>query len=364
MTGMEEAPPSREPSVAPPEASPYPQGGSAAGSPDRRRPSRLELIAGGLLVATVVLHVVAMFPSYMAFAGRNPVSIASQSDQAALFAVVAAAWAAALAFGLAGPAWVRVAAGMAIGAAVGELGYRVADLGQVFRYGTSIAGPGLWVLTAAWIVGAAAAGVAFAAARREHVRSEASYPARSGFHRVAVVAGVGVLSVAAAGFFLPSWDHYTGASTVTGRVVSFNLGNAFAEPWQVVVGNVLSALAIAVVPIGAAILMWNDRRAAVAATSGVLAMLAAQLVAAVVQVDQSVPPSIAGLSGPQATQLGLRLSLKLTGWFALDAIAALALLTAVVVCATARTHDVRPAREASPQGTGEGDGNPQASPAW
>lgn len=328
----------------------------------RRHPSRLELTAGGLLLASVVLHIAAMFPTYMPFAGSSPVSIGSQSDQAALFAVVTATWAAALGFGLAGPKWVRVATGLAIGAAVGELGFRVSDLGEVFRYGTSVAGVGFWLMTAAWVVGAAGAGTAVFAVMRSRRPGAQTDPPKSGFNRWAVVAVVGVLSVATAGLFLPSWDHYTGVSAVSGRVVSFNLGNAFAEPWQVVVGNVLSALAIAAVPIGAAILMWKDRRAAVAVTTGVLAVLGAQFLSAVIQVDQAVPPSIAGLSGAQANQLGLSLSLKLTGWFALDAILALALLVTTVVVAAART----PAEEDSPSlAQGPVDNPPAAaSPAW
>ena len=307
---------------------------STSVSEHRRHPSRLELAAGGLLLATVILHVAAMFPDY--FSGGAAASIASQADQAALYAVVAGAWAAALGLGLAGPRWVRIAAAFAVGAAVGELGFRVSDLGQVFRYGTGQAGPGLWIMTAAWVCGAAAAATAVLAVRSSRQPALDDPPA-SGFNRWATVAGVGVLSVAAAGFFLPAWDHYTGVSTVTGRAVSFNLGNAFAEPWQIVIGNVLSALAIAAVPIVAALFMWKDRRAAVAATGAVLTMLGAQFASAVIQVDQAVPPSIAGLSGPQARQLGFTLSMKLTGWFALDTVLALSVLVATVVVAAAKT---------------------------
>ena len=313
-----------------------PASGSLHAHEHRRHPSKLELAAGGLLLATVVLHVVAMFPTYLPFLSSTPVSIVSQSDQAALFAVVAAAWATALGFGLAGPRWVKVATGLAVGTAVGELGFRVSDLGEVFRYGTGLAGPGLWLMTAAWIVGAAGACTAVAAVLHSKRDTAVSDPPRSGFNRWGSVAVIGVLSIASAGLFLPAWDHYTGVSSVTGRAVSFNLGNAFAEPWQIVIGNVLSALAIAAVPILAGVLMWRDRRAAVAATGGVLCLLAAQFVSAVIQVDQAVPASIAGLSGAQARQLGLTLSLRLTGWFALDAILALAVLVTTVVVAAAK----------------------------
>ena len=334
---------------------------TASPADPRRHPSPLELIAGALLLASVVLHVSAMFPDYLPFASSSSVSIASQPDQAALFALVTAVWAAALGFGLAGPRWVNVAAGVAVGAALGELGFRVSDLGEVFRYGTHVAGSGLWLMTAGWVVGAAGAAAAIVAMIRSRNWVGSPDPPRSGFNRWGAVAVVGVLSAATAGLFLPAWDHYTGVSAVTGRAISFNLGNAFAEPWQVVVGNVLSALAIAAVPVGAAAFMWKDRRAGTAATIGVLAMLCAQFLSAVIQVDQAVPPSIAGLSGPQAHQLGLTLSLKLTGWFALDAILALAVLIATVVVAAATTEEHRAAAGASADRLDTPRG---ASPAW
>lgn len=307
------------------------------GMDHRRRPSKLELAAGALLASTVALHVVAMFPSY--FAGDFPQSIASQSDQAALYGVVAGLWALALAFGLSSPARVRTAAGIAIGAAAAEAGFRLSDLGQVFRYGSSQAGLGLWLMLAAWFVGLAAAILAAVAVRRSarttgaHPRTPAAVPP---VPKPVVVVGIVLLSLAAAGLFLPAWDHYSGSSSVTGRGFSFNLGNAFAEPWQIVTGNVLTAVTIAAVPIFAGLWVWRDRDLGAGAVAGALGMLGAQFVAAVVQVDQAVPPSIAGITPSQARQLGLTIGLKLTGWFLLDVLAAFALFALVVAVATAR----------------------------
>ena len=132
-----------------------------------RRPAPLELIAAGLLAATVVLHVVAMMPAYFAGTGANS-SLVSQPDQAALYAVLAASWALALVIGFTGPHRTPVAAALAAGVAAAELGFRVADLGDVFRYGTSTVGAGLWLMEAAWVVGAAAAVLALLAVRRRH----------------------------------------------------------------------------------------------------------------------------------------------------------------------------------------------------
>lgn len=303
----------------------------------RRHPSRLELAAGGLLATTVVLHVVAMFPDY--FAGNSAQSIASQSDQAALYGVVAGIWALALGFGVSSPTRVRAAAGIAVGAAVTEAGFRLSDVGQVFRYGTSQASPGLWLMVAAWFVGVAAAVLAVVAVRRAARVEPATAPVPAEdplVPRLVARLGVALLALATAALFLPAWDHYQGSSSVTGRGFSFNLGNAFAEPWQVVTGNVLSAVAIAAVPILAGLWLWRDRQLSAGAVAGALGMLAAQFVAAVVQVDQPVPPSIAGLSPAQAHQLGLAIGLKLTGWFLADALVAFALFALVMALATAR----------------------------
>lgn len=326
-----------------------------------RHPSKLELAAGALLASTVVLHVVGMFPGY--FAGGSPQSIASQPDQAALYGVVAGIWALALGFGLSSPSRVRVAAGIAVGATAAEAGFRLSDVGEVFRYGTSQAGTGLWVMVAAWFVGAAAAVVALIAVRRSTRtgHTTAGTPAnRPAVPRGVATVVVALLSLSTAGLFLPAWDHYSGASSVTGRAFSFNLGDAFALPWQIVTGNVLAAAAIAVVPILAALWLWRDRQLSAGATAGVLGMLAAQFVAAVAQVDQAVPASIAGISPAQAHQLGLTIGLKLTGWFLADVLLAFALFAVTMALATAR-----PAQEnsavASPSAP---DARSSAMSAW
>ena len=64
---------------------------------------------------------------------------------------------------------------------------------------------------------------------------------------------------------------------------------------------------------------------------GSLIVLASQFTSAIVQVDQTVSPSVAGLTPAQANQLGLQLHLSLTGWFTLDVLAAYALFVAVMV---------------------------------
>ena len=396
---------------------------------DSRHPTRLELVAGALLLGTVILHVAAMFPTYFSGAGSHS-SVASQPDQAALYAVLAAAWVLALGVGLTGPARMPLCAGLAAGVAATELGFRVSDVGDAIRFGSSQAGAGLWLMAVAWLVGAAGAGAAGAAASERGGRAvrgsgdvalrrsgnsqvgpydqaidvapegplhappeialeattqtvaegvsepepEAAVDATDGMAEVATIAAstaalspaataadpvaipsagappeksigwtilLGVLGLATAGAFLPSWDHYVAVVTSSGRSLSFDLGNAFSGPWEEILGNVLVAIALAGVPIVAS--RWRNRAAGAAAVAGALMVLASQLVSAVVQVDQAVSPSTFGLSPAQFSQYGVRAGLKLTGWYTLDALAAFALFAAVMVWATGRVvHENSP----------------------
>ena len=458
------------------------------------RPGALDMWAGGLLLATVVLRVVALVPPY--FGGSDRQSLWSQPDQAVLYLVLLGGWALALAFGVSGPLRARLGAALAVGLAVTEFGFRLSDLGEVFRYGTGQAAAGLWLMTAAWLLGAAGAVVAVLAVRHrsrwDGARTEpASWPVSGTGYTVAVApstprsaslpwsagtemgvaatevgspAGLGsgadsglaaiwgptaetgeggesdradrasgtpsptvagsseasfptlgpepagsaevggaadavaanagltlgpspipgslvprdresgtavvpvqaALSVASqsigisvdatgspqaapdprplgvagsiavillalltAGAFLPAWDHFVGVSTTTGRSVSFSLGNAFSGPWQVVIGNVFAALALAVLPVVA--IRLRDRTFGAALVAGSLIVLGAQFTAAIVQADHAVPPSVAGLSPAQSSQLGLQLHMSLTGWFTVDVVAAYALFAVTMI---------------------------------
>jgi hypothetical protein len=484
-----------------------------ADAPVLHQPTFIDLLAGGLLALTVILHVVALFPHY--FGGASGASLWSQSDQAAAFTFLAAGWALALVVGLTSPARAGLAAGLAVGVAVTEFGFRLSDLGYVFRYGSSQAGPGLWLMTVAWVVGAAGATAAVLAARRRHRQeprgssdplaplslagatplpsgqseeveglwwdpkpeesgSLAATPAvqvrdpveaqpgepgstrwdsnlvGSGFppppaplearnpavaqspepwpdstpgagsqrlpetpeqearadtstpdplagggslpaqptdhpddvpnpaglgamcaasddagaatqvapgiagsdslapsYRRAGVVLVAVLAAATAGAFLPAWDHYTGVVTTTGRAVGFSAGNAFSAPWQVVVGTVLVAVAILVLPI--LVSRLKARPVAAAVVAGSLIVLASQFVDAIVQLDQPIPPSI--ISPGQASQLGLQLHMGLTGWFTVDLIVAFALFAVTMVLGHLRVVPAPAEHRATPVGT-------------
>ena len=137
------------------------------------------------------------------------------------------------------------------------------------------------------------------------------------------------LALITAGAFLPAWDRYVGQVTTTGRSITFSLGNAFSGPWPLILGNVLVALALVLVPI--VVTRLRDRAVAAAVVAGSLLALAAQFTTAIVQVNQAVLPSVVGLTPAQSAELGLQLHLSLTGWFTVDVLAAYALFVAVMV---------------------------------
>jgi hypothetical protein len=349
-----------------------------------RHPTQLEVAAGILLAVTVVLHVVAMFPAYFVTPGGHS-ALVSQADQAASYGILAAGWALVLGIGLTGPTRVPICAGLATGLAATEFGFRVSDVGAIIRYGSDLAGAGLWIMVAAWVVGAAAAVLLVTAALRRNRRSLGrpadpvydEYPSAAEPVAAASSAGnadlqagpyaleseaddtlapaaatavdqpeagadpdrrwilwtgvLGVLGLVTAAFFLPAWDHYVGVASATGRTFSFNLGNAFSGPWQVVLGNVLVAAALVALPIVASLL--RDRGAAAAMVGGGLIVLASQFVSAVVQVDE--PVTLTAIPA-RYLELGSQFGIKLTAWFTIDVLAAFALFAAVLVWATSR----------------------------
>jgi hypothetical protein len=258
-------------------------------------------------------------------------------------------------------------------------------VGAIIRYGSDLAGAGLWIMVAAWVVGAAAAVLLVMAALRRSRRSLGrpaeleydEYPSPAEPVAAASSAGdsdfevspyalesaaddtlvpaaatavdqpeagadpdrrwilwtvvLGVLGLVTAAFFLPAWDHYVGVASATGRTFSFNLGNAFSGPWEVVLGNVLVAAALVAMPIVASLL--RDRGAAAAMVGGGLIVLAAQFVSAVVQVDE--PVTLTAIPA-RYLELGSQFGIKLTAWFTIDVLAAFALFAAVMVWATSR----------------------------
>ena len=299
-----------------------------------RRLGVANVVGGVLILLCVVLHVVAMTQTY--FQGQG--TLGSQTDQAVLYSVLAAGWLITFVFGLFGADRLVVTAGIAVGLAATELGFRVSDLGGALQAGGSRRGSGLWIMTAAWIAGAGGAILLVVAARSRSGRGRAGARGESGegrYERTAGwTAGVAVLGLATAALYLPPWDHYELTATATGLTKALNLGNGLQGPWSVVLGNILVSAAIFLLAVGAMLL--RHRGAGAALVIGSLVALGSQMASAVVQVDQPVSPASVGLSQGTVDQLGVVIKASLTGWFALEAILALMLLATVTFWATAR----------------------------
>jgi hypothetical protein len=293
----------------------------------------LLLVAAAHIHACVVLHLVALTQSY--FQGEG--TLGSQPDQVVLYSVLAAGWVGVLVVSLLGRDRVAIGAALAVGLAATELGFRVSDLGSAINAGISEAGSGLWMLTVAWVLGAAGTVLLVVAARSpiSDTAGVTAEPADGRYDRTAGwITAVGVLGVAAAALYLPPWDHYVLTATVSGEVRKINLGNGLSGPWPVVLGNLIVAGAIFAAALVAILL--RHRRVGAALVVGSLVALGSQMASAVIQVDQPVSPAAVGLAEGTARELGVVINVSLTSWFALDALAALVLLATVTVWAVAR----------------------------
>jgi len=223
-----------------------------------------------------------------------------------------------------------VSGGTALAAGVGalELGYLISDTAssvQVYNAST----PGVWLALAG--LGVGIAGVLLGCSTvviggpRLRVPSERQ-------PRAVLTTAAAFLAAAA---FLPSWDRFSAVSTVTAHSASFTAGNAFSQPGAVMAGDLVVALAIVVLPVAG--VLWEPARVGAWATAGVLLALASQLVSALVQVSQGISPALSsslmhsfGVTSAEAQSLGVHFSVSLTNWWTVD-VAATVVLAALVI---------------------------------
>jgi hypothetical protein len=260
------------------------------------------LVAGGLLLLSVAVHIAAMFPAY---SGNPATSVVSTSYETAIYVCLAIGWMAAAVLVL---TRLSVRGGVALGGAIAavELGFLITDLaGAVHTSGG--AAPGLWLAFAA--LGLGSAGVLLGASTVPLGGPRLRPYAGSFNPRAVLTVLVAVLAVAA---FLPSWDRYEVVNSA-GRTATVTLGNAFSQPTGIMAGELVAALAIGIIAILGAI--WAPPAVGAWMTGGVVIALSSQLISAAVQVNQ--PLSLTG-AGEQAT-------VSLTGYWAIDVGAAVAL---------------------------------------
>jgi hypothetical protein len=260
------------------------------------------LAAGGLLALSVGVHIAAMFPAY---SGSPATSVVSTPYELAIYICLAVGWTAAAILVLTG---LSVRGGVALGAGIAavELGFLITDLaGSVQASGRAT--PGLWLAFAALALGGAAV---FIGASTVPLGGPRLRPYAESFNpRAVLTVVVAVLAVAA---FLPSWDRYEIVNSA-GRTATVTLGDAFSQPAGIMAGELVAALAIGIIAVLGA--FWAPPIVGAWMTAGVVVALGSQLISAAVQVNQ--PLSVTGA--------GERATMSLTGYWAIDVGAAVAL---------------------------------------
>jgi hypothetical protein len=266
-------------------------------------------LAALLLGAGVALGIAGLFPDY---AGGT--SLAAQPDNLVAHVIYLAAWTASAVLIALGGSRLRIGALLATGLSSVTFGLFVADAGTPIAGGAHLAGAGLVLSFAGWLVCAAGSAVAFlirpgrtagtAGASGHLVTLGRPRGAALGPAILLVLAGLG-----AAAAFAPAWDSFT-LRTAAGQTQTFTAGNAFADPGPVIAGNVIVMIALAAVVIVAA--LWRPVRHGAVLLAGAIIPMAAQVISALVQVGQATSPTQFGFTPAQASQLGLTISAGLT----------------------------------------------------
>lgn len=277
-------------------------------------------------MASAALHVIGLFPAQ----GTHSPPADAQATVVVEEAILAAGW---LAAALTVLSWRRFSAAACLGAAgigLAELGLAVADFTQVAAVTT--AGVGAWLLLVAWIPGLAGAVIGlWAAWRRVSLAERPGGPRRTlGVSGLTLAVSTLIVAVLLGLALLPGWDHYVLTSSRLGRTVATKtLGGAFARgtPGGVAVGDLLTAVAFALVPLVAAV--WRPARRGVLLSLGVLVVVASQVVSAIVGFRE--PASYFGLPGTVVSRYGLVVHSSLTGWFVAELTAGVVLFALVVL---------------------------------
>jgi hypothetical protein len=268
--------------------------------------TRTGAISAVLLLATgVVLGIASLFPAYL-----DGQSLVQQPENLVPHVIYLAAWSLSAALILLGGARLRMGALLGMGLSAVTFGLFVADAGTAIA-GGSQAGPGLVLGLLGWLACAAGSVVAF----RFRPPGTSGRPAALGRLRGADAGPLVLLVLAGLGTavaFAPSWDSYV-LRTAAGQTQSLTAGNAFSNPGLVIAGDVAVMVAVAAVVIAAA--LWRPMRHGSVLLAGAIIAMAAQAIAALIQVGEPVSPAQLGISSAEASQLGLTISSGLTPVF-------------------------------------------------
>jgi hypothetical protein len=273
------------------------------------RPTFSEVALGGaLLLVCLGLHIGAMFPPYP---GLPPSSVASSSWEIAVYVCFEVGWALAAFLVL---SRVSVPGGAALGAGLGvvELGLLGVDITNGFEVSNG-SQAGAWLALAG--IGFGAAGVLVSAST---VRLGIPRPPQRAPALLMLLATFAVVLA-----YLPSWDRWSAVAPSVHVSISVTEGNAFSDPAVVMACILFSVGAFAFVTILGSV--WYPAAVGVWAILGAVIALASQLISAVFQLNEAVPPTVFGVTSAQARAVGLKTSSSLTGWWAADVVAVVAL---------------------------------------
>ena len=260
------------------------------------------VLAAALLAAGVVCGIAGLFPSYLAGA-----SLAQKSANLVPHVIYFAAWSASAALIFLGGTRLRMGALLGIGTSIVTFGLFFADVGTAIAGGAALAGAGLVLGLAGWLVCAAGSVVAFGL-RRDGA------PGRPGKPRGQEIGAVLILMLAGLGAavaFAPAWDSYT--LRAAGTVQSLTAGNAFANPGPVIAGDVAVMVALAAAVIAAA--LWRPVFLGAALLAGAIIPMAAQAISALVALGEGTSPALFGIPAAEAAKAGLTISSGVTPAF-------------------------------------------------
>lgn len=278
----------------------------AVGSTGDRRPSPLaRLVPPVVLVFGVLLGVIGLFPGYVG--GQ---ALTAQAAQWVPHLFYLAGWVAGAVLlfrgGFRSGVLARGGALLALGTSAVTFGLLLADFGQVVADGYHLTGAGLVLTLLSWLLCTLASVVAVLVWR-------AGAPGRPPGREVILAAALtGVAGLGAAIAFAPSWDSYT-LTTPAGFYRYLTAGNAFSNPWPLILGDVIVMVMLVAVVVLAA--LWQPAKLGAALLAGAAIPMVAQAFSAIAQLAGGITPAAFGISEGQAARIGLTITSGFTPAF-------------------------------------------------
>jgi len=267
--------------------------------------------AAALLAVGIVLGVVGLFPTYI-----DGASLASQPSNLVPHVIYLAAWGVSAVLILLGGTWRKAGALLGLGVSAVTFGFFFADAGTPLAGGAHLMGSGLVLGILGWVACTAGIAAAFPVSglslTRPRQHGAPGRTTRPSSHEVVPIVTIILAAIGAAIAFAPSWDSFV-LRTAAGASQTVTLGNAFANPAPVIVGDVAVMVAlVAVAVVGA---LWRPIRLGSALVAGAIIPMAAQAASAIVQLSGPTSPLEFNISPAQASGLGLTISSGLTPMF-------------------------------------------------